>query len=305
MQRLFISILTILLPLQIAGQMLPLYDHYLNNTLAINPAFAGSEDALSASVIYRNQWPGFDGAPVNSILSLHTPVRNDRIGLGFLMMNSTYGVNRETSLIGNYAYRIEINRGILALGLGFGATMYKADWSKLDVADAGDSRLINNPQSAFLPEFSLGIYYYSKKYFAGFSIPMFLSHKMNYSSGKYKITNDFSEYNYLLEAGYYFNLSHDFRLLTSALIKYHPEHVPQVDFNSHLIIYDRIWIGAGYRNNSTIIGLLQVKINQQAKIGYAHDFNTGKLATISSSSHEFVLNYLFSFSRKVEGPRQF
>ncbi len=65
--------------------MFPLSDHYTYNALVINPAFAGCSDALSATVSYRNQWVGFQDAPKSYLLSVHTPIENDRMGLGLLI----------------------------------------------------------------------------------------------------------------------------------------------------------------------------------------------------------------------------
>jgi len=168
-----------------------------------------------------------------------------------------------------------------------------------------DNVLTNNPESAVLPDFSLGTYYYTNKYFIGLSIPMFLTHELNQGKGKYELMNQFSNYNYFFEGGYYFVLSHLLKLLPSILIKYHPDNVPQVDLNAQLIFKDRIGIGAGYRNKNTLVGMLYCKLNQQVKISYGYDFATGTTGKYSSGSHEVILNYLFSYSRNVKGPRQF
>ena len=64
------------------GQHFPIYSQYLLNGLAINPAYAGSRDVLSSSIMYRKQWMGFDGAPATSTFSAHTPLKNRKIGLG-------------------------------------------------------------------------------------------------------------------------------------------------------------------------------------------------------------------------------
>jgi hypothetical protein len=63
------------------------------------------------------------------------------------------------------------------LGLGFGVTVYINAWNELDAIDAGDDQLINNSTTAGLPAFSLGTYYYTKKYFIDISLPLFLSQK--------------------------------------------------------------------------------------------------------------------------------
>ena len=63
MNKFILSIFAVSFPLQLMGQMFPESDQYIYNALVINPAFAGCQDALSASIIYRNQWVGFKDAP--------------------------------------------------------------------------------------------------------------------------------------------------------------------------------------------------------------------------------------------------
>jgi len=305
MNRCILVILAMLFPLQLLGQMFPLSDHYRFNALVINPAFAGCHDALSATLSYRNQWVGFKDAPKSINLSIHTPVKNDRIGLGLLIDNNSIGIYKETSFIGNYAYRMELFNGKIALGLGFGVSIYDIAWNELDATDADDLQLMNNPTSAVLPAFSLGTYYYTKKYFIGISVPLFLSHEPDQSTGNYKIKNDFSGYNYFITGGYEVGISPHVKLLPSLLIKYHPTHVVQIDYNAQIVLKDRIWIGFGYRNSDMLIGMLQCQLNDQLRMAYSYDFDLGSMGKYRNGSHEIVLNYVFCYERKVTGPRQF
>lgn len=64
------------------AQQLPQFTQYMYNTISVNPAYAGSREALSIVGVHRNQWSGFDRAPKTNTLSIHTPLRDDRIGLG-------------------------------------------------------------------------------------------------------------------------------------------------------------------------------------------------------------------------------
>ena len=305
MNRFILSILAVALPLQLLGQMFPLSDHYVYNPLAINPAFAGCHDALSATISYRNQWVGFKDSPKSSTLSVHTPVYNDRVGLGLMVEKNSIGIFKETSLIGNYAYRLELRDGKLALGLGFGATVYNVAWNELDAADPGDVQLMDNPVSAVLPDFSLGAYYYTKKYFIGISLPLFLSHGLNVRTGKYRIENNLSRYNYFLTGGYEVVLSPRIKLLPSMLIKYHPDNVIQIDYNAQINLNDRIWMGIGYRSKDILVGMLQCQLNYQIRMAYSYDFNTGMIGKYVNGSHEIALNYIFRYARKVIGPREF
>jgi type IX secretion system PorP/SprF family membrane protein len=305
MNRFILSILTILFPLQLFGQMFPTTDHYIYDALAINPAFAGSHDALSATVLYRNQWVGFTDAPKNQMLSIHAPFAKDRIGLGLLIDRNSIGIYKETSFIGNYAYRMELRDGKLALGLGFGVTVYNIAWDELDATDANDVQLMNNPTSAILPNFSLGTYYYTKKYFIGFSIPLILGHKVNESTGSPKISNSFSAANYFFSGGYEFGLSPRIKLLPSVLIKYHLKNELQIDCNAQINYNDKIWMGIGYRSKNMLVGMLQCQLNYQIRMAYSYDFDIGSIGKYRNGSHEIVLNYIFRYSRKVIGPRQF
>jgi type IX secretion system PorP/SprF family membrane protein len=305
MNRFTLSILAVLFPLQLLGQLFPLSDHYVYDALSINPAFAGCHDALSATISYRNQWVGFKDSPKSDMLSVHTPVDNDRIGLGLLIEKNSIGIFKETSFIGNYAYRMKVRDGKLAMGLGFGATVYHIAWNELTAFNPDDEQLMNNNTSAILPNFSLGTYYYTKKYFIGISMPLFLSHEVDKNTGKYKIGNNFSGSNYFFTSGYEVGISSRVKFLPSLLIKYHPGNAIQIDYNAQIGLKDRIWLGIGYRNRNMLIGMLQFQLNYQIRMAYSYDFEFGTIGKYTNGSHEIVLNYVFKYSRKVTGPRQF
>jgi type IX secretion system PorP/SprF family membrane protein len=305
MKRLFVSILVVVFSLHLSAQMFPLSDHYVVNGLAINPAFAGSNDALSATMSYRDQWVGFKDSPKSYFLSVHTPVNNDRIGLGLLVEKNSIGIFKETSILGNYAYRMELSDGKLALGLGFGLTVLNTAWNELVAADAGDAQLINYPTSSVLPNFSLGVYYYTKKYYIGISMPRLLSYELDKSTGKYKIDGNFSGSNYFFSAGYEVGLGSQVKLLPSLLIKYHSNNTIQIDYTAQVNLKDRIWMGVGYRNKNILVGMLQCQLNYQIRMGYSYDYEFGTIGKYVNGTHEIVFNYVLKFARKVIGPRQF
>ncbi len=305
MNRLILSILVLLFPLQLLGQMFPLSNHYLNDALDINPAFAGSKDALSATISYRNQWVGFKDSPKSQMLSIHTPFDNDRIGLGLVVEKNSIGIYKEASFIGNYAYRMELQDGKLAMGLGFGLSVYNIAWNELVATDANDIQLANTPASSVLPNFSLGTYYYTKKYFIGISIPLFLSYEVDNSTGKYKLGNNFSGTNYFLNGGYEIGINPQIKFLPSFLLKYHPGNVIQIDYNAQVSLNDKIWLGIGYRNRNMLAGIFQCQLNYQIRMAYTYDLQFGSIGKYTNGSHEIVLNYVFKYSRKVIGPRQF
>ncbi len=58
-----ITLLILLGSFSASAQQDPQYTQYMYNTEVVNPAYAGSRDALSFGLLYRTQWVGLDGAP--------------------------------------------------------------------------------------------------------------------------------------------------------------------------------------------------------------------------------------------------
>jgi type IX secretion system PorP/SprF family membrane protein len=149
------------------------------------------------------------------------------------------------------------------------------------------------------------MYYYTKKYYVGFSLPSFISHVLTENSSGYKTKNDRKNYTYLIHGGYDLEINPEVILRPSLLVKYNPKDAAQIDLNAMLKYKEKVWIGLGYRNENTFTGMLQCQLNYQIRMAYAYDFNTGELGKYLNGSHEIGLNYIFRYSRKVIGPRNF
>jgi type IX secretion system PorP/SprF family membrane protein len=90
MKRILTIVLMVLIvSLDIIAQQLPKFTQYMYNIIAINPIYAGTRDALSIVGLNRNQWAGFDGGPQTQILSIHSPLRNEQVGIGLSLFTTT------------------------------------------------------------------------------------------------------------------------------------------------------------------------------------------------------------------------
>jgi len=78
------------------------FSHYSFNTQSINPAYAGSRDALTVTALHRSQWVGFEGAPTTQTLTAHTPILNDKLGIGLSVLNDKIGPTNNTSFLKHY-----------------------------------------------------------------------------------------------------------------------------------------------------------------------------------------------------------
>jgi len=287
------------------SQLQPLLDQYQLNGLSINPAYAGSQEALNIGLYSRIQWVGFEGAPRTNIVSIHSPLRNKKVNLGVIILGDKLGSNRENGLLLNYAYRIELGKGKWSLGLAAGVTNISVDLSSLRYNDLEDQLLQTTERGILLPEFSIGSYYYSGKYFVGISMPLFLSHNTNEKDGNYTLNFNLAEANYLLTAGYLFWISDGIELLPSVLLKVNPANNSQLDLHCNVILREKVWLGTGIRTNGSLSAILQIQVSPQLRIGYSYGYELSELSSYQHGSHELVLQYNFRYILQVMSPRYF
>jgi hypothetical protein len=76
------------------GQYDAMFTQYMFNEMFINPAYAGSKEAMSATLLHRQQWVNFPGRPVTTTFSLHGPLMQNKMGLGVSVLNEKIGINK-------------------------------------------------------------------------------------------------------------------------------------------------------------------------------------------------------------------
>jgi len=305
MKRIIKSIVLLLIPLSMAGQLAPVTSQYVLNQLSINPAYAGSRGALNIAAFYRRQWAGIPGAPETMTLAADAPFLDSKLGLGFIITNDKIGVTKETHFLTNYSYKIAMNKGTLSFGLGAGLMTTNTMWSDLVVLDPGDESFLSNSRVFVVPDFSFGVYYSYQNYFGGLSVPKLLGYRFNFDKNKYTILFNPGQYNYLLNAGYIYTLSQKVKLFPSTLITVSPKEKVLIDLNAYVSYIDRIWAGASYRNGRSLGVLFQFAINNQLRVAYTYDFDLGSLGHYSNGSHEIMLRYEFKYKVNVVNPLNF
>ncbi|RPI00255.1 MAG: type IX secretion system membrane protein PorP/SprF, partial [Ignavibacteriae bacterium] len=230
-------------PVLEAQEKAMLYSHYTYNGLAINPAFAGSRDVLSVNLSHRNQWMGFEGAPSYNIAGLHTPLKKTAMGVGLLVMNESIGLRKYTGFYLNYAHRLTMGNGKLALGLKAGMAT-----GKFESIDLGNDDPVFGEKSAsyLLPNFGVGMYYYTKTFYAGLSIPLLLGYETN-ESGEVAAYHDFSKYAYYFTTGITLPLADHWSVQPSGLLMYEQSNGFMADAGALVLYTDLLRTGAPYR----------------------------------------------------------
>jgi type IX secretion system PorP/SprF family membrane protein len=278
-----------------------LYSHYTFNGLAINPAYAGSHEMLSVNLSHRSQWVGFDGAPSYNVFSAHSPLKKTTMALGLLVMNESAGLRKNTGFYLNYAHRLTVGKGKLALGLKAGVSSGNYDVSSL----AGDDDAFNAAADNYLlPNFGFGVYYYTKVFYAGISVPLIMGYRKN-TEGKIAAYHDFEKYAWYMNAGVNINVAEKWILQPSALLEYEKSGGLIADAGASILYRDLLRLGATYRSKQALVMLLDYRINYQLHAGFAYDYGMSGINEYNRNSFEIVLQFDFGYQVKASNPTRF
>lgn len=286
------------------AQQDPLYSQYMFNTLAFNPAYAGSADVFTVMALSRHQWVGFEGAPATQTVLAHSPLKAENLALGFSAINDKIGPSHQTSAYGDFAYRVRTGTDTrLSFGLKGGVNVYQADLGSLTSVEVDPAKV--NVSSQLLPNFGFGLYWHSPRYYLGASAPKLLENKLDAVNGTVVTTTSEARH-YFLIGGYVFDLSRDIKFKPSFMFRAVEGAPFSLDVNANFLLRERIWFGAMYRLGNAFGAMGQYQVNDQFRIGYAFDLTTTRIGAYNAGTHEIMLSYDFRFVKgRTISPRYF
>jgi type IX secretion system PorP/SprF family membrane protein len=272
------------------------FDHFKSY---YNPALTGLSGSAVGSFM-RNQWAGFDGAPVSIFLNgefdLGDYTSEEGFGklgknaLGMSLYYDQFGAFQDTRIILSYASRVSLTDKVgLRLGLGVNYALSNIDGSKI-VADQVNDPIINQYFGSYADmrvlDFNAGLVLTHPNYFIGYS-----AH--NISQGKYFISGDafMDEFpvEHIIQAGFKNRVGENVAISTTLMANSYRYSPLNLQINFKTLLYEWVWIGGGHRLN------------------YAHNFQLGFLFSyftfayiyelpmtnaylLPNTSHEFVLS---------------
>ena len=278
------------------------YTQYMYNTINVNPAYAGSRGVTSIFGLHRTQWVGLDGAPTTNAFSINAPLGSN-LGGGLSFVNDRIGPTNENIISADISYTVQTSETYkLSFGVKGTANLFNLDVSKLNPEQAGDPSL-QNLDNNFSPNVGAGVYFHSDKLYLGASVPNFFETK-RYSDNDFVVNKE--RMNFYFIGGYVFDLSQDIKFKPAFLTKVVAGSPLQVDLSGNFLLFEKFTLGAAYRWDAAVSGLVGFQVNQSWMIGYAYDAETTKLANYNSGSHEIFLRYEFKGkSEKAVSPRFF
>lgn len=283
------------------------YAQYMFNGLAINPAYAGSHGGLSTSALIRYQSVGVPGAPNTQTISAHTPLNNEKVALGMLVIHDKIGVIDQVGVNAIYAYRLFFSSDrekpkVLSFGLQAGFSSYRAMYSQLDIYHPTDPSFTEDVRQS-MPNFGFGIYYYTDRFYVGLSAPNLMYNVFDRGDNLETIIQSNP---IILNSGYVIGLSRTVKLRPNFLLKVLDKKPVELDINTNISFDDVLWLGVSYQVASSVNLLAEIQVTNQLRIGYSYAFRTSTINRVDLGSHEFMINYRFKYPRSgVVTPRHF
>jgi hypothetical protein len=287
------------------GQQLTQYSLYMLNPYSINPAYAGMENTLIATGVYRQQWSGLKGAPLSQQVNAHLPLYKFNSGLGLRVENNAIGAHRTTSAYLTYSYHLELGRSaILSVGASGGYLQYSLDGDKLrapqgtyaepgGVFDHNDPYLPEGKVTAGTPVGEAGIYLKIKKWSIGAAVQPILAPTLSTTkSGGFRLTPN---RHYLMTATYAFNAGENVLVQPSVLVKSDITKT-QTDISCLVRYRENIFAGTSFRGIGTkskdaLVLFGGFKLNERTILAYSFDIPLSALNSVNRGSHEILLRY--------------
>jgi type IX secretion system PorP/SprF family membrane protein len=296
--RIAIVLLFFLVTLQSVAQPDPIFTQYMYNGQVLNPAYAGIWEKAGFTALVREQWAGINRAPLNESISLHSPLNNERVGIGLNISNETYGRESRLSILADYAYEINLTPyRRLRFGVKFGFTNYNNPLTKYQLYPDGeyDPAFAQDVDLKFLPNFGIGAFLYEDDYYIGLAIPKLVKNTFTYNYQNYSTHGELRTI--YLNGGYVFYLDPMSRLIfkPTALMRATIGEPIRFDLSANFLIYERLWLGLVWRTRNAVCVTTQWLISKNLRIGFAMDVSYTDIFPYQGGTYEFTLGWDMDF----------
>ncbi|MCV6631552.1 MAG: type IX secretion system membrane protein PorP/SprF [Flavobacteriaceae bacterium] len=282
------------------AQQLPQFTQYMFNTSSINPAYAGSRETFSATVLYRDQWSGLEGNPRTITASVHSPLRNQRVGIGFSFIADRLGDEVQNYFYGDFSYVVPLNaKLLLRFGLKAGFTQ-----KKLEQPDYTDP-YFDQIRTKWSPNFGAGVHLGTNRWYIGLSTPRILNTGI-IDNDEYKAIDRNS---YYAIGGLVLDITADIKFKPTTIIKFTNGAPMNFDVTASALFYEKFWAGISYRfNDADAFGAyVDFQLTPKMRVGYAYDIPTATTRPYTSGTHEVLFIYEVNTKKKnkYRSPRYF
>ena len=318
MKKLGILIGVLLLGGVTYAQTIEQYTQWNQNHYLVNPAAAGNQNYFAVATGFRKQWSGIKDAPQTFYATGHTVLNrpmsfnNSAIRIsesastqekkatapklkhaaGAKVNTSQFGAFEKVEAMLTYALHLPVTETInLSFGISAGLNNYSFNSAEAQVLREGDpvyDAYVAGENSNKL-NVNSGTYLYSDKFFVGYAAHQLLQNNLEIADIETNAEEAKLKIHHYVMGGYNFDLTNDFRLTPSVLIKNVSPSPVTVDVNATLTYKQAMYVGLGYRNAESISAMAGFQFNHFLKAGYAYDFLTTDLNQRAGGRHELFI----------------
>ncbi len=285
------------------AQQLPQFTEYMYNTISVNPAYAGSRGSLNIVALGRFQWVGLQDGPNTQTVSMNSPLKNQKIGIGGSVIVDNLGFERFIYAYGDLSYTFKFENDLkCSLGLKAGATYYGLDAEFLADADVANDIYFQKKVNKWNPNMGAGILFHTNDWYVGLSSPRLIDH--DYKSENELLAKE--RLHYYLLGGYVFSLGEKLKFKPSAMVKYSKNTPISLDVSGNFLIHEKLWLGMAYRFRDAVGAMMDLQLAKNLRIGYAYEYPVTDIERYTSGTHEVLMIFEFKFLKnKFRSPRYF
>lgn len=261
----------------------------------LNPASIGTFGEINMSLVYKNQWVGFEGAPHLGGFNYSMPLNKKQTHfIGMTAIMDKVGVTTSTEIAATYAYKIKTgDKSRLIFSISPSLNLMQADLDQIVTTDANDPLYTANSPVFALPNFKFGSYFYRNNFYIGYVMPNILQNRVVEVDGGPQGEVKFNAQNmhYYLHGGYKWDIKEKHHIIFSTLLKQVSGSPLQVDFNINTMFKDRFGLGVSYRSSNEVMANVQIYIVPQLLLSYGYEYGFSALNNFYSGTHEVMLVY--------------
>tara|TARA_X000001036_G_scaffold220896_1_gene206755 strand:+ start:4355 stop:5287 length:933 start_codon:yes stop_codon:yes gene_type:complete len=295
----FSFLIVMLISVNLLSQSNPKLSNYEFSPLIYNPAFAGSDDGLTISSVYSTQWMGFEGAPETQFFAIHSMVK-PKIGVGIEIFNDKIGATKETKLLANFAYKININQDWkMSMGIKAGVGNYSMDFSLLNIENPIEFNTLSQKKLSTNINFGTGFYIYNGDYYFGISIPSLVVSEF-YDSANEVIAK--TTPHYYLSTGKRIILSDEITFWPTILFKFAKGAPVSSLINLNANWNNKLYGSLNFDPKSSVGGYFGIKLFEKFVIGYSYDTSINNFNNYNSGNHSIFFKVNLNNGFYGEGP---
>lgn len=258
----------------------------------LNPGVAGTKRIVDARMNYRNQWTGFDNAPVTMGVSANSRILGGTMGVGAAYFTDKTGPTKRSDFSFAYSFHAKFDDVELSVGAAVHNLSYTVDGTKLHMHIPIDNAIdLASSQTKKVWDASAGLLFYNDRFHLGLSLLNLLEPSINY----YPETDTVHKTNIRMvphvygSVGYNWSGQPDWIWENSLQVLYAQANPMTIDYNLRLHYLQKVFGGVSVRLRDAIALHAGVTFMEEFHISYSYDIITSPLRSFQSGSHEIML----------------